>query len=149
MKNLPYILIVLIAVAALWGWLRPKETVTETRVETRTHTEYRVETLLISAPMPVFWTFTGETIKVNDSVVLPRQQVVYEDSMYRAVVSGYHPRLDEISVYPRTILQTVTNDVMHTVSEKPKRWGLGIQVGAGYPGGWYVGVGVSYDLWQW
>ena len=149
MKKLPYILIALLVVAVLWGWLRPKEAVTETRVETRTRTEYRVETLLISAPMPVFWTFTGETIKVNDSVVLPRQRVVYEDSMYRAVVSGYHPRLDEISVYPRTILQTVTNDVMHTVSEKPKRWGLGIQVGAGYPGGWYVGVGVSYDLWQW
>lgn len=149
MKKLPYILIALLVVAVLWGWLRPKEAVTETRVETRTRTEYRVETLLISAPMPVFWTFTGETIKVNDSVVLPRQRVVYEDSMYRAVVSGYHPRLDEISVYPRTILQTVTNDVTHTVSEKPKRWGLGIQVGAGYPGGWYVGVGVSYDLWQW
>lgn len=149
MKKLPYILIALLVVAVLWGWLRPKEAVTETRVETRTRTEYRVETLLISTPTPVFWTFTGETIKVNDSVVLPRQRVVYEDSMYRAVVSGYHPRLDEISVYPRTILQTVTNDVMHTVSEKPKRWGLGIQVGAGYPGGWYVGVGVSYDLWQW
>lgn len=149
MKKLPYILIALLVVAVLWGWLRPKEAVTETRVETRTRTEYRVETLLISAPMPVFWTFTGETIKVNDSVVLPRQRVVYEDSMYRAVVSGYHPRLDEISVYPRTILQTVTNDVTHTVREKPKRWGLGIQVGAGYPGGWYVGAGVSYDLWQW
>ena len=45
----------------------------------------------------------------------------------------------------------LTNDIYHPVVVKPKkkRWGLGLQAGYGYPGGFYVGAGVSYDLRQW
>lgn len=42
--------------------------------------------------------------------------------------------------------QTVTNDIYHTIKPKKKHWGLGLQIGYGYPGGWYVGGGVSYNL---
>ena len=56
-----------------------------------------------------------------------------------------------MTVYPRTVYQTVTNDVYHPVpiKSKKKRWGLGLQVGYGYPGGFYVGGGVSYNLFMW
>lgn len=80
-----------------------------------------------------------------DSVLLPvpipieRKEYVTED--YRAVVSGYRPSLDVMEVFRRT--QTVT------VRERAKRWGVGPQIGVGVPGGWYVGVGVSYHVWRW
>lgn len=80
------------------------------------------------------------------SVEIPITQKVYETDRYRAVVSGYKPNLDDIYIYqPTQIVQ---------VKSKPKRWGVGIQVGYGVtlkqtpqfsP---YVGVGVSYNLFQ-
>lgn len=80
------------------------------------------------------------------SVEIPITQKVYETDRYRAVVSGYKPSLDDIYIYqPTQIVQ---------VKSKPKRWGVGIQVGYGVtlkqtpqfsP---YVGVGVSYNLFQ-
>ena len=56
-----------------------------------------------------------------------------------------------MTVYPRTVYQTVTNDIYHPVVVKPKkkRWGFGLQAGYGYPGGFYVGGGVSYNLFMW
>ena len=59
--------------------------------------------------------------------------------------------MDSMTVYPKTVYQTVTNDIYHPVTTKPKkkRWGLGLQAGYGYPGGFYVGGGVSYNLWLW
>ena len=56
------------------------------------------------------------------------------------------------------VYQTVTNDIYHTIKQqqqkkkkkkKKKRWGSGLQIGYGYLGGWYVGVGVSYDIFMW
>ncbi len=92
----------------------------------------------------------GECTIDNDSdsalVSVPITSKVYEDSLYRAVVSGYRASLDEITVYPRMDIVTIT--------EKPKRkrWGVGVQVGYGMtlngrpqlsP---YAGIGVSYNL---
>ena len=36
-----------------------------------------------------------------------------------------------------------------TLKPKHKRWGLALQAGYGYPGGLYVGGGVSYNLFMW
>lgn len=84
----------------------------------------------------------GET-KDSIEVVLPITQKVYEDSTYRAYVSGYHPALDSINIFRR-------NEVVYIRSPtKPKRWSIGIQVGYGItprraeP---YIGIGISYDL---
>lgn len=151
MKKLPWILVVLLAVACVASWLRPHEQPpVEVRVETKIKTVVRVDTMLISAPMAVFWRFVpDDTTRIGDTL-LQRRQVVYADSSYRAVVSGYvDPRLDSLQVFPKTVYQTVTNDIYHTIKPKKKRWGLGLQAGYGYPGGWYVGVGVNYNLWQW
>ena len=79
------------------------------------------------------------------------EQKVYEDSTYRAVVSGpsieqYGPRLDSISIYSRktTVYQT------KTVYVEPSRWSIGIQAGYGASKDGltpYVGIGVQYALW--
>ena len=152
MKKLPWILIVLLVIACVAAWFRSHEPPAEVRVETKIKTVVRVDTMLISAPMAVFWRFVpDDTTRIGDTL-LRRKQVIYRDSSYRAVVSGYvDPRLDSMVVYPKTVYQTVTNDVYHPVpiKSKRKRWGLSLQAGYGYPGGFYVGGGVSYNLFMW
>lgn len=153
MKALPWILVILLAVACMVAWFRPHEPLpAEIRTETKVNTVVKVETLLISPPMAPLLVFRlTDTMRIGDTVV-HREQAYYEDSLYRAWVSGYRPRLDSLQIFPRTVYQTVTNDIYHTIAPKKKRWGLGLQAGYGfYPGqsGFYVGGGVSYNLWQW
>ena len=153
MKALSWGLVVLFVIACVAAWFRPHEPLSaEIRTETKIQTVVKTDTVLISAPMAVFWQILpNDTVRIGDTL-LHRKRVVYEDSLYRAVVSGYvDPRLDSIKVFPKTVYQVETNDVYHPVAikSKKKRWGLGLQAGYGYPGGFYVGAGVSYDLWQW
>jgi len=150
MKKLPWILVILLAVACVVAWFRPHEPLpAEIRTETKIKTVVKVDTLLISPPMAPLLVFQlTDTIRIGDTVVY-REQAYYEDSLYRAWVSGYRPRLDSLMVFPKTVYQTVTNDIYHTIVPKKKRWGLGLQVGYGYPFGMYAGVGVSYNLWHW
>ena len=150
MKKLPWVLVILLAVACVAAWFRPHEPLpAEIRTETKVKTVVKVDTLLISSPMaPLLVFLLIDTIRIGDTVV-QREQAYYEDSLYRAWVSGYRPRLDSLMVFPKTVYQTVTNDIYHTITPKKKRWGLGLQAGYGYPGGFYVGGGISYDLFQW
>ena len=151
MKKLPWILVILLAVVCVVAWFRPHEPLpAEIRTETKVKTVVKVDTLLISPPLAPLLVFRlTDTMRIGDTVVY-REQAYYEDSLYRAWVSGYRPRLDSLQIFPRTVYRTVTNDIYHTIKVKDKRgWGLGLQVGYGYPGGLYVGVGVSYNLFQW
>ena len=150
MKKLPWILVILLAVVCVVAWFRPQEPLpVEIRTETKVNTVVQIETLLISPPMAPLVVFRlTDTMRIGDTVV-HREQAYYEDSLYRAWVSGYRPRLDSLMIFPKTVYQTVTNDIYHTITPKKKRWGLGLQVGYGYPGGLYLGVGMSYNLWGW
>ena len=153
MKKLPWILVILLAAACVVAWFRPHEPLSaEIRTETKIKTVVKVDTMLISAPMAVFWRFVpDDTTRIGDTL-LHRKQVVYRDSSYQAVVSGYvDPRLDSLQICPRTVYQTEKNDIYHPVVVKPKkkRWGLGLQAGYGYPGGFYVGAGVSWNIFMW
>ena len=150
MKKLPWILVILLAVVCVVAWFRPHEPLpAEIRTETKVNTVVKVDTLLISAPMAPLLVFQlTDTIRIGDTVVY-REQAYYEDSLYRAWVSGYRPRLDSLQIFPRTVYQTVTNDIYHTIKPKKKRWGLGLQAGYGYPCGMYAGIGVIYNLFQW
>lgn len=123
----------------------------------------RVDTMLIRDTVirekPVYRTeyvFVRDSVRVqvHDTlyISLPRQMRVYQDSLYRAEVSGVDPTLDRIEVYPQTeiVTRTETRDIFVT---SRKRWGIGVQVGYGitkqgqsfYPGP-YIGVGVSYNI---
>ena len=151
MKKLPWILVILLAVACVAAWFRPHEPLlAEIRTETKVKTVVKVDTLLISPPMAPLLVFQlTDTIRIGDTVVY-REQAYYEDSLYRAWVSGYRPRLDSIEIYPRTVIHTIKDDIYHTIKVKDKRrWGLGLQAGYGYSGGFYVGAGVSYNIWMW
>ena len=151
MKKLPWIIVILLAVACMVVWFRPQAVKETIRTETKVNTVVQIETLFISPPMAPLLVFRlTDTIRIGNTVVY-REQAYYEDSLYRAWVSGYRPRLDSLMVFPKTVYQTVTNDIYHPVmvKPKPKRWGLGLQAGYGYPDGFYVGGGISYNLFQW
>lgn len=150
MKILPYILICLLFGVLVWMRCNSHEPLpAEVRTETKIKTVVKVCTLSVSPPMaPLLTLKLTDTIHIGDTVV-PREQAYYEDSLYRAWVSGYRPRLDSLQIFPRTVYQTVTNDIYHTVTPKKKRWGLGLQAGYGYPCGWYVGAGISCNLFIW
>lgn len=126
----------------------------------------RIDTLVIRDTItrvrPVYtYTHMRDTIEVtirdivHDTVrvYLPREVKVYEDSLYRAEVSGYQPNLDRIDIYQQT--QIITKDVTQVVKKKT-RWGVGLQVGYGATyydgrlrGSPYVGVGVSWNIIAW
>jgi hypothetical protein len=71
-----------------------------------------------------------ETDTIHDSieVPVPIMQKRYDDSLYTAWVSGFHPNLDSIRLHQREIVTTVTKYV-----EKPsKRLAIGPSIGVGY-----------------
>ena len=125
--------------------------------------ETRVDTVVvrdtITRERPVYTrAYVRDTIRVRvcDTILvaLPHEVRVYEDSLYRAEVSGYLPSLDRIEIYPRTVTVTRTDKVTQVVTVKnPTRWGLGVQVGYGvglhsgkvYTAP-YVGVGLSWNI---
>lgn len=98
-----------------------------------------------------------DTLVVRDTLYLPREQKVYADSSYRAVVSGVSPRLDSIEVYQRTVEITKVS-----TRKEWRRFTYGVQAGVGVvmpfsfslssslsssPSlGVYVGVGIGYNF---
>ena len=92
----------------------------------------------------------SETDTVHDSidVPIPIIQKRYDDSLYTAWVSGFHPALDSI----RLLLPEVTTTVTRTIVEEPLIT-LGLQTGAGYgliqrQPDFYVGIGAQLNLWK-
>lgn len=97
------------------------------------------ETKMVEIPVPVpvevrtvdtlyrevFIPGPTDTLRVIDT--LPRQQLVYADSLYRAVVSGIEPSLDSLTLYQTT--RTIY--VEKVVPEPRKLWALDIMAGAG------------------
>lgn len=120
----------------------------------------RIDTVKVDTPVPVhhyikerdtaFIVLTDvKKDTVKELVFLPREYMVYKDTSYRAVVSGVQPRLDSIEIYQRNTVQTITKTIK--VPDK-KRWGLGVNAGAGWNGKKvqpYVGVGVQYNIIRW
>lgn len=159
MKILPWILVVLLAFAILFLWNRQQELSVLPHPDT---TEY-VETIPFYYPVPrdsvikryktVKLPIKKDSCEVKQDTcildsaeaVIPITQKIYEDNLYRAWVSGYDVKLDSIEIYSRT--REIRIPVLFPA--KRKRWGLGLQAGYSYPNGLYVGVGVSYNLWQW
>ena len=99
------------------------------------------------------WQIVENTKEVHDTlyVPLPMERVVYQDTSYRAVVSGFRPRLDSLEIYRRDKVVTVQTEKVVTISRRT-RWGVGVQAGYGLtPAGFqpYVGLGVSYNLLAW
>lgn len=93
------------------------------------------DTIVKNTPIPVITeTVRTEYVEVHDTIIrdstifvpMPIEQKVYQDEEYRAVISGWHPSLDSMTVYPKTKIVTV--NATETVVRSP-RMGFGIMVG--------------------
>ena len=104
----------------------------------------------ITERLPVVGSSVDKVDSSVDSVAveIPITQKVYEDSTYTAWVSGYQPSLDSLRIYRQT--QTITI----VERKKPKRWSVGVTAGYGItmqgspqleP---FVGIGLTYNLWN-
>lgn len=84
----------------------------------------------------------GEKVTPDSAdVVIPITQKVYEDSTYKAYVSGYKASLDSFYIYPQT--------KVITIREQPQRWHIGITAGYGVTAKGlepYIGIGISYSI---
>lgn len=93
-----------------------------------------------------------DTIQIHDTtfITLYKEVKVYEDSLFKAQISGVEPQLDWIEVYPQTQYINTTETI---IKSKDKPWGLGVQLGVGVCRGGlatpYIGLGISYDLVSW
>ena len=137
----------------LWSDLHRRDTRPQTVVKTVRDTIIIRDTITAYKPVPfnvyvVDTLWVPVTVSKTDTVwaQLPRTAKVYQDSTYRAVVSGFRPSLDTISVYQRTKVIKVTNNVRIP----PPRWSWGVQAGVGVNAGGsvtpYLGIGIQYRL---
>ena len=162
MERIKYILLGVIAgivICLLNGWVSCHRT-TDKEVITITDTLVLTDTIIKFQPKPY-------KVTIIDTIYLPqqpqqpqqpqkpqydtliRQEVIYKDSTYMAVVGGIEPYLKSIEIYPKTIY--VNNNTTTTIKVR-SRFGLGVQVGYGLSRNGlqpYVGVGVQYNLIQW
>ena len=159
MKWLPWILVALLLLAVLFLWNRQQEQFALPRPDTTEHVETipfyypvprdsvikRYETVRLPVKKDSCETKQDTCVPDSAEVVIPITQKRYKDSLYQLWISGYDVRLDSIKVNAR--MREIRIPVL--VSAKRKRWGLGLQAGYGYPTGAYIGIGVSYNLFQW
>ena len=165
MERIKYILLGVIAgivICLLNGWVSCHRT-TDKKVITITDTLVLTDTIIKFQPKPY-------KVTIIDTIYLPqqpqqpqqpqkpqkpqidtliRQEVIYKDSTYMAVVGGIEPYLKSIEIYPKTIY--VNNNTTTTIKVR-SRFGLGVQAGYGYGRNGlqpYIGVGVQYNLIQW
>ena len=159
MDRIKYILLGVIAgmvICLLNGWASCHRT-TDKEVITITDTLVLTDTIIKFQPKPY-------KVTIIDTIYLPqqpqqpqqpqydtliRQEVIYKDSTYMAVVGGIEPYLKSIEIYPKTIY--VNNNTTTTIKVR-SRFGLGVQAGYGYGRNGlqpYVGVGVQYNFFQW
>lgn len=125
--------------------------VNDTVQVTKTDTIWREKPVFVASSVIRHDTVRLATLERDTVFVdVPIERRVYqEDSLYRAVVSGWHPSLDTLMVYPKTTTITIREKV--PVPDR-RRWGIGIQAGAGATRNGltpYIGVGVSYNLLTW
>lgn len=126
---------------------------TGNRLKTDTVTITKIDTVTVTKPVIQYRYITEvitDTLYNKDSVLVPVQipmeSTTYQDSTYRAVVSGYRASLDTIQVYPIHTYTTITNTIT-----KQRRFNIGVQAGFGYgiftkKPDVYVALGVSYRL---
>lgn len=148
MKWLPWILVAFLATTILYRNCNGKHESDVPVIDT----VIQIDTVRDTVPHTVIvrfdhWDTLYIPLLIDSGIVdsvpfaIPIEKKEYRTENYHAIISGYKPELELIEVFQKTLTITVT--------PKPKRWGFGLQAGYGVPHGWYVGVGVSYDIWQW
>lgn len=150
MKTLPWILVVLLIAVCLGMYFHTSK---QPDAQTMRDTITRIDTVWDTVPVPskeqlvrvdtVYLPLLVGDTALGDSVpvAIPITQKEYKTNQYQAWVSGYRPNLDSLHTFiPTTTIY---------VKQKTKRWGIGLQVGYGYPCRGYVGIGANYNIFRW
>ena len=156
MRSLPWILVCLLLGVVVWMRCNPHEpqpmyvkgdtvhirdTIRDTILKPVRETLKRTDTVYL----PILIDTTTDRTVEDDSipVLIPITSKEYKTDDYRAVVSGYKPSLDFMELYRDNKIITLAP------LQKKKRFGLGLQAGYSYPGGAYLGIGISCNLLMW
>lgn len=134
---------------------------TETQTIIQTDTIYTTETIYVKIKEPVEVIrykdrVFRDTVTIRDTVQvvdIPMERVTYQDSLYKAILSGYKPRLISMEIYaPHTTIETNTEQIITKYRDDYSRWSLGVSSGYAITNNGlspYIGVGVSYNLIRW
>ena len=121
--------------------------------QTDTITIIKRDTITIIKHQPIIQyrdRIVKDTLYNTDSVLVPVdvpiETKVYQDSNYRAVVSGYKASLDTISIFNKNQIQTINK-----ITYKTKKWNISPSIGVGYGMfgrriDMYVGFSINYNF---
>lgn len=102
--------------------------------------QYIVDVGEVEIPFPMDAIVKKDTIKDTVYINIPIQRKTYQTDDYRAVISGYRPNLDTMTIYRKREI----------IYEKSRRWGLGITAGYGLSKDGFspcLSMGVFYRIW--
>lgn len=102
--------------------------------------QYIVDVGEVEIPFPMDAIVKKDTIKDTVYINIPIQRKTYQTDDYRAVISGYRPNLDTMTIYHKREI----------IYEKNRRWGLGITAGYGLSKDGFspcLSMGVFYRIW--
>lgn len=148
-------MLILVATAFLAGHRAGSDKAANSGTTIKTEIETIIDTVIKEKPVYVDRYFKDSIIVViNDTILvhdttymyLPREYKVYQDSSYRAVVSGFEPRLDSIETYNATKIVAIET----APPSKPRsRWSISIHAGYGMSREGLsptLSAGISYSL---
>ena len=125
----------------------------EESIRTDTITIIKRDTITIIKPQPVIQyrdRIIRDTLYSIDSIPVPInvpiEVKIYQDSNYKAIISGYRPQLDSISIFNKNQIHTINK-----ITYKTQQWNISPAIGFGYGlyhkrVDMYVGFSVNYNF---
>lgn len=143
-----------ILVAWLIGYVIGRNHISDVTGVIQIDTLVRYDTIQIEKPAEIRYKKLTQTILVpvsdtivmHDSIFVPVQKEVkeYKDSLYYARVSGYHPSLDYIEVYPKVTTISKTETI---VQDRPQwHYSLDLRLDYGQVGYKYIQPGIGAEV---
>ena len=152
MKDKVNLLIIVLIIIACFRYCSHYK-IEEDTVQIDTITIIKRDTITIIKPQQVIRyvdRIVRDTLYSIDSIPapvnLPIETKVYQDSNYRAVISGYKASLDSISIFNKNQIQYI-NKIIY----KTKKWNISPSVGFGYGAfnrkfDMYLGFSINYNF---
>lgn len=116
------------------------DTIRDTIIQPVPVPQYIVDVGEVETPFPMDAIVKKDTIRDTVYINIPIQRKTYQTDDYRAVISGYRPNLDTMTIYHKREI----------IYKKSRRWGLGITAGYGLSKDGFspcLSVGVFYRIW--
>lgn len=116
------------------------DTVIDTIIQPIPVPQYIVDVGEVEIPFHIDTIVKKDTIRDTVYINIPIQRKTYQTDDYKAVISGYRPNLDTMTIYHKREI----------IYEKSRRWGLGITAGYGLSKDGFspcLSMGVFYRIW--